>query len=180
MDETGRATQTAAAPGKKGHGFLWGFIAVLLAFGGGFGWQYYEVTQVQTELAQVRQELTVERLRVRLGQAAIAAQAGDYESARRRMSDFFTRLTDVRADLPENVVAMGDEFLADRDDIITGLSRSNPEYAGILYGMLDRFRTVAGLGEEMAPVPAEPGMAEPAMGDSGMAAPGGAMADTTG
>jgi hypothetical protein len=25
------------------------------------------------------------------------------------------------------------------DDVITGLSRANPEYAGVLFGMLDRF-----------------------------------------
>ncbi len=82
----------ASAPRKRGPGFLWFLIAVLLAFGAGFGWQFYEASLVRTELSETQQELMVERLRVRLGQAAIAAQSGDYEAARQRMSDFFTRL----------------------------------------------------------------------------------------
>ena len=134
-------------PRSRGRGFLWGFIAVLLAFGAGFGWQFYEATLVREELARTQQELVVERLRVRLGQAAIAAQSGDYEAARQRMSDFFTRLDQVQPELPDSTAVVADGFLAMRDDVITGLSRSNPEYAGVLYGMLDRFRSAAGLAE---------------------------------
>jgi hypothetical protein len=164
---------------------LWGFIAVLLAFGAGFGWQYYEAGLIRDELAQTRQELMVERLRVRLGQAAISAQNGDYEAARQRMSDFFTRLDASLADLPEAVARMGTDFLTVRDEVITGLSRSNPEYAGVLYNMLDRFRSVAGLEEQMTPAPppaGEPTMT-PAETDTTPPMPepaGGGVGDTTG
>lgn len=150
MDDTG--TQTVTRPRKRGRGFLWGFIAVLLAFGAGFGWQFYEASLVRDELASTQQELMIERLRVRLGQAAIAAQAGNYESARRLMSDFFTRLDDAHIALPDSTANVADEFLAMRDEVITGLSRSNPEYADVLYGMLERFRNVAGLQEQIEPV----------------------------
>lgn len=156
-DTPGMRTQgPTSAPRRRGPGFLWFLIAVLLAFGAGFGWQFYEANQVRTELSETQQELMVERLRVRLGQAAIAAQSGDYEGARQRMSEFFTRLTEVLPALPEGLATVADEFLAMRDEVITGLSRSNPEFAGVLYGMLDRFRSVAGLPEDLGPAPAAP------------------------
>ncbi len=183
--DTGTQTQTpAAAPRKRGRGFLWGFIAVLLAFGAGFGWQYYEGSLIRDELAQTRQELMVERLRVRLGQAAIAAQNGDYEAARQRMSDFFTRLDASQTELPPAMAGISTDFLGMRDDVITGLSRSNPEYAGLLYNMLNRFRSVAGLEEQMTPAettPAEPAT-EPAAAPAGAdtSVPMGAAADTGG
>ena len=147
-------------PRKRGRGLLWGFIAVLLAFGAGFGWQFYEASLVRDELAQTQQELMIERLRVRLGQAAIAAQSGDYEAARQRMSDFFTRLDAAQLQLPDSTAIVADEFLAMRDEVITGLSRSNPEFAGVLYGMLERFRNVTGLPEQIQPTPT-PQQAEP-------------------
>lgn len=157
MDDTG--TQTVQ-PKKRGRGIFWSFIFVLLAFGAGFGWQFYEANLVREELAATQQELMVERLRVRLGQAAIAAQAGDYESARMRMSEFFTRLDEAQPTLPGPTATVADEFLAMRDQVITGLSRSNPEFAGVLYGMLDRFRNVAGL-EEQIPTAPQPQTQEP-------------------
>jgi hypothetical protein len=153
--DTGTETQTTVPePRSRGRGLLWGFIAVLLAFGAGFGWQFYEASTLRDQLSQTEQELMIERLRVRLGQAAISAQAGDYETARRQMSDYFTRLDEAQIALPDNVASVADEFLAMRDEVITGLSRSNPEFAGVLYGMLDRFTNVAGLEETMAPAQA--------------------------
>lgn len=156
MADTGTETHTTIPePRKRGRGFLWGFIAVLLAFGAGFGWQFYEASMVRDELALTQQALTIERLRVQLGQAAISAQAGDYETARQQMSQFFTRLDQAQLALPDGVAPIADEFLAMRDEVITGLSRSNPEFADVLYGMLDRFRSVAGLDEQIqAPAPA--------------------------
>lgn len=143
-----------AAPPKRGRGLLWSFLAAVVAFGAGYGWQYYESMDIREQLAETRQELMVEQLRVRLGQAAIAAQAGDYESARQRMSAFFTQLDEVAPTLPDPMAGVSEAFLAMRDDVITGLSRANPRYAEVLYGMLDRFRNVAGLEEQMAPMPA--------------------------
>ena len=158
MADTGMETHTSVPePRKRGRGLLWGFIAVLLAFGAGFGWQFYEASVVREDLALTQQALSVERLRVQLGQAAISAQAGDYETARQQMSQFFTRLDRAELALPDGVAAVADEFLAMRDEVITGLSRSNPEFADVLYGMLDRFSSVAGLDDQIqAPVPAAP------------------------
>jgi hypothetical protein len=121
------------------HGWLWALLLVVLAFFIGFFWQFYQATTVRTTLAATEHELVVERLRVQLANAAIAAQTGRYEAARREMSDFFNRIHAQRAILPQELRPVADEFLAMRDDIITGLSRANPEYAGVLFGMLDRF-----------------------------------------
>lgn len=163
---------TAAKPKKRGRGLVWTLIVAALAFGAGFGWQYYEADRVRDQLDATRQELAIERLRVRLGQAAIAAQAGEFEAARQQMSDFFTRLSAVADQLPDEMAAVAGEILATRDDVITGLSRANDEYAAILYDMLDRFRT-----EEAVPVGA--GRPE-STGAADVDEPGAAVGDTAG
>jgi hypothetical protein len=132
-------TPSTSAPRRSGRGVLWGLLAVVIAFLIGFGWQWYEAGTVRRQLAETQDQLMIERLRVRLGQATLAAQAGDYETARQQMSDFFTRLDDAQGSLPDSVAAVSGDFLAMRDNVITGLSRSNPEYAGVLYGMLESF-----------------------------------------
>jgi cytoskeletal protein RodZ len=162
-------------PGRRRSGrlLLWSFLAVVVAFLVGFGWQWWEARTVRQQLSETQEQLMVERLRIRLGQATLAAQAGDFESARQQMSDFFTRVSEVRSSLPDSVAAITDELLDMRDDVITGLSRANPEYAGILYGMLERFRRETG--REAAPVsptpvsPAAPAEADTARADTAQA-----------
>lgn len=155
------STPTSAPARKSGRGMLWATLAVVLAFLVGFGWQFYEATTVRGELAIAEEQLAVERLRVRLGQATLAAQSGDYEDARRQMSRFFTHLNAPATILPEPVRAVTDDFLAMRDDVITGLSRSNPEYAGVLYRMTRDLQAVADPYTEDGPPPAERPTTEP-------------------
>jgi hypothetical protein len=131
------ATPESTRPEGRWLGFA--LLAIVIAFFIGFGWQFYRATTVGQALSAVEHELVVERLRVQLANATLAAQDGRYEAARREMSDFFNRIQTQRAILPRPLVSVGDEFLAMRDDVITGLSRANPEYAGVLRGMLDRF-----------------------------------------
>lgn len=137
-------TPTTPSPGpsirkKTGKGMLWAVLAVVLAFFIGFFWQWYEATDVRDELAMVEEDLLVERLRTQLANAALAAQSGDFESARTEMSDFFQNLQAQQEDLPTPLQSTAQEALDQRDDIITGLSRSNPEYAGVLYRLLGQF-----------------------------------------
>jgi hypothetical protein len=127
----------AARLGGKGIGI--GLALIVVAFFIGFFWQFYQATTVRHSLAATERELVVERLRVQLSNAAIAAQAGRYEAARREMSDFYSRIQTEEWALPDQLRSVAREFLAMRDDVITGLSRSNPEFAGVLFGMLDRF-----------------------------------------
>lgn len=145
MDDTSRsdttATPTAPTLEKGGRGMLWGLLAVVLAFGAGFFWQFYEASTVRQDLSVAEQQLEMERLRVHLGQAALAAQAGNFELSRRKMSTFFGQLQEKAAAMPPEVRTVATDFLAMRDDVITGLSRSNPEYGAVLYGMHDDLST---------------------------------------
>lgn len=149
-----------APPRRKSSGkrLLWTLLAVAVAFLAGFGWQYYNARNLEARLAQTEQELAVERLRVGLAQAAVAAQSGDYEAARRQMSDFFTALQQRLEELPEDVRVIGSELLLSRDEVITDLSRAAPESADVLYDMLVRFRTSLGdAPPQAAPAPADTG-----------------------
>lgn len=145
MNDTPR-TETAATPppprkstgGKRGKGVLWGLLAVVVAFFAGFLWQFHEASTARGDLAAVEQELALERLRVHLGQAALAAQSDDYERARQQMSTFFDQLQEQGPDLNAETRAIADDFLSMRDNVITGLSRSNAEYAAVLYDMHQR------------------------------------------
>jgi len=159
MEQQSAAPAGAGKEKKSGGGLGWALLAVVLAFGGGAGWQYYRVLDVQEMLDQARAELRVERLRLGLAQAAMAAQAGEFEPARLRMSTFFTQLDESIAELPDAVAAVGDDFLSSRDEVITALSRANPEYPAILWSMLDRFETAMGSPpERLAPPAADTGM----------------------
>lgn len=152
------STPTSDVSRKTGRGPLLAMIAVVIAFVVGFGWQFYEASTVRTELSTTQQELLVQSLRAELGQAALAASVGDYEGARRQMSGFFSRISEVSAGLPQPVADVADEFMAMRDEVITGLSRSNPDYAAVLYGMAERLAEAAedANGRE-APAGAQPG-----------------------
>jgi hypothetical protein len=136
-----------------GRGVLWGLIAVVIAFLIGFFWQFYQATTVRATLAETEQELVLERMRIRLANSALAAQGGRYEEARSQMSSFFNQAETHRWALPDRLRGVTEEFLAMRDDVITGLSRSNPEYAAVLFGMLQRFEAAM----PDAPPPAPPG-----------------------
>lgn len=164
---TGHTATTGAVREKTRRGVPWGVLIVLtiIAFAVGFLWQFYEATTAREELSAVEQELEVERLRIHLGQAALAANSGDFEAARTQMSSFFTQLQDQAPAMPAEVRSVGDDFLTMRDEVITGLSRSNPEYAAVLYGMVED------LGEAIARSRGEPGGTTDRSGAAAPAAP---------
>lgn len=144
MDETPRTERerTTAPPagpaGKTTGGWMgWALGLFAIVFLAAFIWQFYEAYTTRGELDEVEQELAMERLRVHLGQAALSAQSGNYEAARSQMSTFFTRLQEEGPAMTPEVRGVAEDFLTMRDDVITGLSRGNPEYGGVLYGMLE-------------------------------------------
>ena len=143
-------------PARKSRA-LWWMVAVVLAFLAGFGWQYYRASTIESRLEQTEQELAIERLRVGLAQAAVAAQSGDFEAARRQMSAFFTSLQAQLGELPPDLRDTAEDMLLSRDEVITELSRANPGSGDDLYDMLVRFRL--SLGEAPPPV-------TPAAGDT--------------
>lgn len=161
-ETTGQTATTGAVREKTRKGVPWGVLIVLLiiAFGAGFLWQFYAATTAREELSAVEQELEVERLRIHLGQAALAAHAGNFEAARSQMSGFFSTLQEKSQAMPGEVRLVAEDFLTMRDEVITGLSRSNPEYAAVLYGMVeDLGEAIARSRGEAAP-PATPPVGE--------------------
>lgn len=158
MNETPRteprpSTETERGARVRKRWILWALAAVVVAFMAGFLWQYFEAASVRSELVATERELRVERLRIQLAQAAIDAQEGEFERARRQMSAFFTEIGRDAEPLPEQVQRVSEELLTRRDEVITGLSRANAEYSGVLFGMLDRLNAAA---EAMAPQPETP------------------------
>jgi hypothetical protein len=125
---------------KSARGWLVAILAIIIAFGVGYGWQYTKVVQVQKELAATRAQLQVQTLYVELGQTAFEAQRGNYEQARREASAFFTALQSVVDSMSVDQKTPFEPILAERDNVITALSRANPDAADMLSGLFARIR----------------------------------------
>lgn len=118
-----------------------GFV---LAFLIGFGWQFARADAFQAQLDQTRRELTFQRLESTLAAATIAAQSGSYEPARQLASDFFTRLQGSMQQAPPAGRAQLQQILSQRDQVITDLSRADPQSAAVLVALFSRYRVAMG------------------------------------
>jgi len=125
---------------KGGKGWLVAIIAIIIAFGAGYGLQYTRVMDLQKQLAAARGELEVQKLYVQLGQTAFEAQRGNYEAARREASAFFTALQAAVDSMTVEQKAPFEPILAQRDNVITALSRANSDAADMLSGLFARIR----------------------------------------
>lgn len=125
---------------KSAKGWLIAILAIIIAFGVGYVWQYTKVLEVQKELASTRAQLQVQKLYVELGQTAFEAQRGNYEEARREASAFFTGLQSAVDSMAADQRAQFASILAERDNVITALSRANPDAADMLSGLFARIR----------------------------------------
>lgn len=96
-----------------------------------------------------RRELRVSRMQNALASAAVDSARGEYEPARQSASDFFTALreeADVAGD--ESILTARQReslrpLLAERDDLITLLARSDPASAARLLELHAAFRKAA-------------------------------------
>lgn len=145
-------------------------VAAILGFAIGAGWQYSsarsyrgQLDTARTELDSTRHELTFQRLEATLGAATIEAQRGNHESARRLASDFFTELQDDIDSAPPQAQPALHRILAQRDVMITELSRASLESGGVLAELFAEYRTA--MGDPVGPV-------EPASADSPAAGQG--------
>lgn len=103
-------------------------LGLLLAFALGFFPQWLRARRLSGELAETRRELEVARLEGVLGAALAESLRSNYERARQLMTGFFTELQGSIEELDDR----GREremraILAQRDEIITLLSRAEPE-----------------------------------------------------
>lgn len=101
------------------------------------------------DLESTRAELRRTQMRSALSAAAVDARRGDYEPARKAMSDFFTALSgelDRGEDSALNQAQRGavTPLLAHRDEIITLLARSDPAAADRLSNLDSAYRKATG------------------------------------
>lgn len=119
-------------------GFLLGVVPMLLS-----------ARQTAKELETTRAELRRSQMRSALSAAANDARRGDYEPARKSMSDFFTALSrelDRGEDSALDQAQQGAvrPLLTQRDELITLLARSDPAAADRLSNLDAAYRKATG------------------------------------
>lgn len=127
--------------GLSARGWLLVALAVALAFGLGYGWQYFEATQVRGELTELRGHAELAQLEAELAAATIEAMRGSYEVARQHASGFFTELQESVDEVPPGVRGRARDVLAQRDAVITALSRANPDSGDLLARLFLQLRS---------------------------------------
>ena len=131
-DATNETTSRGANPTVKRALVYAG--ALLVAFLLGLVPMWLTARERGRELSQVRRELTLSRIQNQLASAALGARRGDYEPARQYASDFFSSVSaeldagDASVFTQEQRQAVS-PLLAQRDDLITLLARSDPASA---------------------------------------------------
>ena len=124
--------------------------AVLVLFIALLAWQLVAAHQARQERDEVELELTLQRMATDLAMAAIEANYGSYEGARELTSSFFTRLQQNAGRLPPEGRETANAILVRRDEVITSLSRRDPESPEILTRMFFRYPTVVRSGSPSA------------------------------
>jgi hypothetical protein len=120
----------------------WGLVAgaAILGFLIGFGWQYTRAAGFSGDLDETRRDLAFHRLEATVAAAALEAQRGSHEVARQLASEFFTGLQQNLGDAPPRARDEFHTMLAQRDAIITTLSRGESAAGDLLARMASRFR----------------------------------------
>ena len=147
----GKETSSAASPVatvKKRSGWLPVFVLVGV-FLIGFVPMWIKSSGLNAELFRAQRQSRVDQIQLTFANAALEARRGDYESARKGAADAFTL---IRAELDRGIgsalPASASEglkpLLAQRDDLITLLARSDPASAERLAMAYADFRKTLG------------------------------------
>lgn len=135
--------------------------ALLLLFLILFGWQFFEAHSARQERSEVERQLVFQRMATDLALAAIEASYGSFEGARELSSTFFTRLQEnIDRAPPEGSTTMS-SILQQRDEVITALSRRDPESPEILARIFFRYRGAIGEPERAHLIPSPPATDSP-------------------
>ena len=147
MSDQSYASTTVGVPLWKRLGvyallFVIGFLLGLLPM-------WLNAHRTAKELETTRAELRRSQMRSALSAAAIDARRGDYEPARKSMSDFFTALSTELDRGEDSVLDQTQQgavrpFLAQRDELITLLARSDPAAADRLSNLDAAYRKATG------------------------------------
>lgn len=145
LTDSERRKATASAPlGKR---ILVYAVLLVVGFLLGLVPMWLTARQRANELDTTRVELRRSQMRSALSAAALDARRGDYEPARKAMSDFFTALSD-ELDRGEALDKTQQEavrpLLTQRDEIITLLARSDPAAADRLANLDASYRKAVG------------------------------------
>lgn len=103
-------------------------VALAVAFSAGFFPQRTRARTLAAELEATRRDLHFARMEGVLGAALAESLRSNYERSRQLMAGFFTELQASAGDVDDPVRRRElDAILAQRDEIITLLSRAEPE-----------------------------------------------------
>lgn len=128
----------------------------------GFVPQWMHVRALQRDLAVATQEVRMLDMGGRLAAALAESQRGNYERSRQLMADFFTEL---ESEMPNAEAAQRQELTAimsGRDEIITQLSRAEPEATSRLNLMYTRYFATVHPAGQLNPAAVTPSPPAPA------------------
>lgn len=132
--------------------FFWFLVAILLAFGAGFAWQWWEAQEVRADLQETEARadslelrLAFQELGNTLATAVMQTTYGNYEPGRQAASEFFTGLQQQAPSAPAGQGRGIQAVLAERDATITALSRSDPQARDMLANLFIQYRRATGI-----------------------------------
>jgi hypothetical protein len=133
---------------RKGMSWL-PVIVLCVVFLAGFAPMWLKTSRLAAELHRAQRALRLETIQLTLANAALAARRGDYEPARQGMTTFFSLVTTelergIGSALPSGGRADFETLLAQRDDLITLLARSDAAAAERLAAVYAGFRKSLG------------------------------------
>ena len=149
MDEELKSdAKSSRDPGVSRRWLIWAGL-VALAFLLGLLPMWWSKSTVSAELERTKVEFVRQQHLNSLAAAAVYARRGEYETARQYASKFFT---DMQAELDnaesKNLNAQEKsqvpQLLANRDDVITLLSRADPASAERLSNLYVEYRAATG------------------------------------
>jgi hypothetical protein len=137
-------------------------LAGLVLFLLGFLSQWSRARSATRELAETRQELRIARLGSRLGAALTESLRGNYERSRQLTAEFYTGLQDATARVEDPARRRALEGIqAQRDEMITLLSRAQPESTQRLMLLYTTYHAAADPGDRALVTPSPPALPAP-------------------
>jgi|GEM_PF-1193603 len=147
-------------------------LAGLVLFLLGFLPQWSRARSATRELAETRQELRIARLGSRLGAALTESLRGNYERSRQLTAEFYTGLQDATARVEDPARRRALEGIqAQRDEMITLLSRAQPESTQRLMLLYTTYHAAADPGDRALVTPSPPALPAPTPAPPSSAAP---------
>ena len=146
-EEVVEKTETVAASNSTTKWLIFAGV-VLLAFLVGFVPMWLSNRQLSADLADRDKQLERSRIQRSLSAATIYARRGEYETARQNTSSFFTEVRTEMDKGNEGVLTEQERIglnrvMAERDEIITLLSRNDPASAERLSNAFVEYQGVA-------------------------------------